>query len=115
MKTGEAAFSTPSAPEASSPGGSPTVPETLVITESEPIIVSSIEIREVPPGGRLVTLIDLLSPSNKAAGPDREAFERKQRSILSSDVNWIEIDLLRAGTKIACHPRVGLHCRAKGS
>jgi hypothetical protein len=94
-------------------GGGWSVPETLVIVEAEPITVSSIEIREVPPGGRLVTLIELLSPSNKAPGPDREAFERKQGALLSSAVNWIEVDLLRSGTKVACHPRVGLHCQAK--
>lgn len=89
-------------------------PEQLVASGAEALRVSFLEIREVPPGNRLVTLIELLSPSNKTQGPDREAFERKQMSFLASGVHWVEIDLLRGGQKLACHPSFGLHCERKG-
>jgi hypothetical protein len=88
-------------------------PEQLTAREGESLRVSFLEVREVPPGGRLVTLIELLSPSNKAPGADRDAFACKQASFLASDVHWVEIDLLRAGEKLACHPSFVLHCRRK--
>jgi hypothetical protein len=59
-------------------------------------------------------LIELLSPSNKRSGPDRDAFARKQREIFQSDANWLEIDLLRAGRRHGGHPRLHEHCKAKG-
>ncbi len=89
-------------------------PEHLVIASQEPLTVSFVEVRETAAGGRLVTLIDLLSPSNKLSCPDRESFERKQEEILSSDAHWIEIDLLRSGKRVGGHARVDTHCRAKG-
>jgi len=58
-------------------------------------------------GGRkkLVTAIELLSPSNKAPGEDtKEAYQRKQSELLSSDVNLVEIDLLRAGEHVTAVP-----------
>ncbi|MBI5368311.1 MAG: DUF4058 family protein, partial [Planctomycetes bacterium] len=49
-------------------------------------------------GKRLVTAIEILSPSNKSArGDGRELYLQKQREILASKVNLVEIDLLRAG------------------
>ncbi|HTU17661.1 MAG TPA: DUF4058 family protein [Gemmataceae bacterium] len=47
----------------------------------------------------LVTVIEVLSPSNKIRGSaGRRSFLDKRREILSSEVHWVEIDLLRAGT-----------------
>ena len=49
-------------------------------------------------GRRLVTVIEILSPTNKIPGPDhRERYVKKQQEILSSNVNLVEIDLLRCG------------------
>ncbi len=39
-------------------------------------------------------------PSNKRAGPDREAYGFKQREVLESDANLIELDFVRAGRRI---------------
>ena len=45
---------------------------------------------------RVVTAIEILSYSNKAAtGPDRKAYLFKQQSLLQSDTHFLEIDLLR--------------------
>jgi hypothetical protein len=43
----------------------------------------------------LITLIEIVSPSNKRPGIDRRAYLRQQRDVLESDANLVEIDLLR--------------------
>lgn len=45
----------------------------------------------------LVCVIELLSPTNKRPGPDREQYLAKRRQILSSPAHLVEIDLLRGG------------------
>jgi hypothetical protein len=47
----------------------------------------------------LVTVIELLSPSNKS-GPDRAAYLNKRRRFLESGVNLVELDLLRGGVRL---------------
>jgi hypothetical protein len=74
-----------------------------------------IEVRELSlhlyaggPGerGRLVTAVELLSPSNKANGSDgRAAYLRKQAEVLDRDVHLIEMDLLRGGEHTTAIPR----------
>lgn len=46
--------------------------------------------------GRLVTVIELLSPSNKTY--DRQEYKARQRHYLECHVNLVEIDLLLSGT-----------------
>jgi hypothetical protein len=48
----------------------------------------------------LVTVIELLSPSNKKAGPDREQYLAKRRQLFASPVHLVEIDLLRGGPRL---------------
>jgi hypothetical protein len=48
----------------------------------------------------VVTIIELLSPSNKETGPDREQYLAKRRSLLASSVHFVEIDLLRGGPRL---------------
>jgi len=50
---------------------------------------------------RVVTVLELLSPANKAQGEGRDLYERKRLRVLSSDANLVEIDLLRAGQPMA--------------
>ncbi len=50
---------------------------------------------------RLISVIELLSPINKKAGPDREAYLTKRVDYLMAGVNLVEIDLLRAGQRIS--------------
>ncbi|HMN28210.1 MAG TPA: DUF4058 family protein [Caldilineaceae bacterium] len=48
----------------------------------------------------VVTVIELLSPFNKAAGTiGQRAFQEKRRKVMTSDTHWLEIDLLRAGAR----------------
>lgn len=49
---------------------------------------------------RVVTAIELLSPNNKDAGPDRDAYLLKRNEYLASRVNVVEIDLLRGGPRL---------------
>jgi hypothetical protein len=48
----------------------------------------------------IVTVIELLSPCNKYAGPDREQFLGKRGRLLASPVHYVEIDLLRGGPRL---------------
>lgn len=48
----------------------------------------------------VVTAIEVLSPTNKSTGPDREQHERKWRMLLASPVHVVEIDLLRSGRRM---------------
>ena len=59
-----------------------------------------VEIRGLP-NDRLVTTVELLSPSNKKPGPDREAFLVKRVELLHNGVNLVDIDLLVAGLRIS--------------
>ena len=46
-----------------------------------------------------VTVIELLSPSNKAAGEDRNDYLAKRRQILRGQTHLVEIDLGRGGQR----------------
>ncbi len=59
-----------------------------------------VEIRDPRQEHRLVTLIEILSPSNKRPGADRLAYAKKQWDVLSSNCHLIEIDLLRGGERV---------------
>ena len=61
---------------------------------------SFIEVRKADTR-QLVTTIELLSPANKYAGPDREAhLAKRRRYLLAGNANFIEIDLLRGGPRL---------------
>jgi Protein of unknown function (DUF4058) len=55
-----------------------------------------LEIREVVTK-ELITVIEVLSPSNKRIGEGRSLYESKRITVLTSQTNLIEIDLLRLG------------------
>ena len=46
-------------------------------------------------GRELVTVIELLSPSNKRPGDDRQQYLAKRREVIRSTAHLVEIDLLR--------------------
>jgi hypothetical protein len=71
----------------------------LVVAASfpEPIPHVSVEIRDVAER-RLVTCIEVLSPTNKR-GPGRDEYAGKRFQILSGTAHLAEIDLLRVGTR----------------
>lgn len=55
--------------------------------------------------GALVTIIEVLSPTNKIRGSrGRTSFMEKRRETMESDVHWVEIDLLRSGSPSVTRP-----------
>lgn len=67
-----------------------------VMPESVPVI--SIEIRDTAEQ-RLVTAIEILSPTNKR-GDGRDEYLEKRQKILLSTAHLLEIDLLRTGQRV---------------
>ena len=64
-----------------------------------------IEIRTADDRERLVTTIEILSPTNKTPGEDaRDLYLQKQREVLRSRTNLVEIDLLRGGVHSTAVP-----------
>jgi hypothetical protein len=87
------------------PGGSP--PPAAAAVMDAPVLMRAIpglQMRERrveivdTAGGQVVTVIEVLSPTNKRAGSrGRASFQRKRRQVLQSTANWVELDLLRDG------------------
>ena len=59
-----------------------------------------LEIRDLREGERVVTAIEVLSPSNKRPGAGRDDYAAKRGRVLSSRTNLVEIDLLRVGPRM---------------
>ena len=77
------------------PATSVTVLEVEVPMQDE-VSENFLEIHEVKTG-KLITVLELLSPVNKLHRQAREAYERKRGYVFRSWTNFVEIDLLRAG------------------
>jgi hypothetical protein len=87
------------APSSSNGGTVVIAPLILAVALPEPIPHISVEIRDVAER-RLVTCIEVLSPTNKW-GPGREEYAAKRFQILSSTAHLLEIDLLHRGVRFA--------------
>ena len=60
-----------------------------------------LEIRQVG-SDEVVTVLEILSPTNKRPGEGRRQYEQKRLSVFGTLTNLVEIDLLRAGNRCAC-------------
>jgi hypothetical protein len=76
----------------------------VVIARSERVRQPFVEIIDTASGGRLITVIEFLSPSNKYAGDGQEQYARKQQEIVAADINLVEIDLVRGGQRNLLQP-----------
>jgi uncharacterized protein DUF4058 len=86
------------------------VAEPLIVLEEVPQTARHVQILDVSSGERVVTAIEVLSPTNKLTLSGREDYRRKQRDYLNAGVNLVEIDLLRGGQHVlAAAP--GVHSR----
>ncbi len=79
----------------------------MEVDAPEEVVVEPIEVREtyltildLRSGQRVVTTIELLSPTNKYAGPGRDSYLKKQAEVLASESHLVEIDLLRNGPHV---------------
>jgi hypothetical protein len=76
-----------------------TAPMRIVLPSVEFEKQTFLEIRDRQ-NRQLIAVIELLSPSNKRIGPDREQYQGKRANLLWSTAHLVEIDLLRG------HPRL---------
>ena len=90
-----------SGPTPNENGGIATVAPTA---NSISTVMETTKIRYLTIRGRadssIVTVIELLSPTNKRRGSDREQFLSKRSEILASESHYVEIDLLRFGPRL---------------
>jgi hypothetical protein len=84
----------------------PAIAEPLIV----PLLIDNeieearLEIRHLQ-SGSLVTVIEVLSPTNKIRGArGRASLMHKREETLASEVHWVEIDLLRAGVPSVTRP-----------
>jgi hypothetical protein len=63
---------------------------------------------------RLVTAVELLSPSNKEPGEGRKEYLKKQAECKTAGVNLVEIDFVRGGRHTTAVPEARLRALAPG-
>jgi hypothetical protein len=80
------------------PGAPPTLATEPIRVLVDEEIERWLEIREAT--GRLITVLELLSPTNKLEAADRDRYWRKRGSFMSGGVNLVEMDLVRQGAPI---------------
>jgi hypothetical protein len=80
--------------------------DTAVIVEVEDLEIheTRVEILDAYREMRLVALIEVVSPTNKAAGPGRVSYKAKQSETLARECHLVEIDLLRHGRHMLSIP-----------
>jgi hypothetical protein len=75
-------------------------PVTMVTMPPEEIREARVEILDTSTRD-VVTVIEVVSPSNKVIGSaGRKSFLDKRREIMNSPIHWVEIDLLRGSSSI---------------
>jgi Protein of unknown function (DUF4058) len=82
-----------------STGATATAPLILELAQTGETVQTLIEVRSHS-DDRLVTAIELLSPSNKRGGGAAE-FQQKRQELLGSAAHYLEIDLLRIGERFS--------------
>jgi len=63
-----------------------------------------LEILDLQAGQRVVTVLEVVSPTNKYTGPGRDSYLAKQREVRGSQAHLVEIDLLRSGPHVLAVP-----------
>ena len=75
-----------------------------MLSVPEEVRENYITIRKIGKQGEVVTIIELLSPTNKNSEEGRREYLKKQREVLHSDTHFVEIDLLKQGTHTVAMP-----------
>lgn len=76
----------------------------IVHYESEPATETFIHIVEPGAKQRLVTVIEILSLTNKLPGEGQQSYRQKQVELRRAGVSLVEIDLLRSGKRVLSLP-----------
>ncbi len=77
----------------------------LIHVDVEPVTESYIEIVDVKSGHRVVTAIEVLSPTNKRPTEGQRLYLKKRADLRLAGVNTVEIDLLRGGDRVLMVPQ----------
>ncbi len=99
----DVAMSTSSEPGSAAAVASIAAPVELILPEVEYVRDSWLEVRDRR-DRRVITVIELLSPTDKKRGPDHGAYLSKRNILLGSDTSLVEIDLHRGGQRPALPP-----------
>ena len=75
-------------------------PTSIVTLKLQPLRKSYRILVQTQDGRGIITAIELLSPSNKTPGPNREAYLAKRNEFLGAGTNLMELDLLRDGDRL---------------
>ncbi len=76
----------------------------LIHVDIEPTTESLIEIIDVKAGHRVVTAVEVLSPTNKRPTEGQRLYLKKRQDFKLAGVNTVEIDLLRGGDRMLMVP-----------
>jgi hypothetical protein len=76
------------------------VAEPLEVPFLEPETQGFLEIVETRPQRRVITVLEVLRPSNQYAGRGRDLYRHKQSDLADAGISLVEIDLLRAGPHV---------------
>lgn len=90
-------------------GGAAVLEEDTPITLDVPAVEvneSFIQILDTTTGNRVVTVLEVVSPTNKYAGDGRDLYLAKRREVRRSTAHLVEIDLLRYGPHVLAVPEV---------
>ncbi len=83
--------------------GCASIAETVNLPLFEKVPEGYLEVRDTQTH-EVITVIEVLSPTNKVVGEGRREYEAKRREVLYTLTNLIEIDLLRAGEPMEMKP-----------
>ena len=88
-------------------------PNLMAAEADEPVVVQVselevhqpyIQILDLQSRQSVVTVIEVVSPSNKFPGPGRDSYLAKHREVRNSTAHLVEIDLLRTGQHVLAVP-----------
>ena len=84
-----------------------------VSTRKRDIQQRFLEIRDARSDGRVVTVIECISPTNKPRENGRKKYRQKQAECRAAGINLVEVDLTRAGDRTSIMPIEQLQLRSR--
>lgn len=85
-------------------GNVATLEPLLIHVPLQEITETYIEILDAESGNRVITVIEILSLTNKTTRTGRKQYREKQKQCKKAGVSLVEIDLLRAGRRVLSVP-----------
>lgn len=82
----------------------------VMILSPEPMTEGFVQILDAS-GGQVVTVIEVISPTNKQPGKGASSYVSKRRELEAAGVGVVEIDLLRRGNRVQRVPEPRLPAR----